>query len=100
MDVEEEVPTPDLVSDQEPFLKVLKALSGKSLEDVPLFSGQMDPDSIVYWIDSIENHFKCDGITEAQKVSVAKSRLRGSALTWWKFVQTKREKEGKSPIVS
>ena len=59
----------------------------------------MDPDSVVDWIDSIENHFYCDGISEAQKVVVAKSILRGSTLTWWKFVQTEREKDGKGPII-
>lgn len=46
----------------------------------------------------MENHFECDGVTEAQKVRVAKSRLRGCALTWWKFIQTEREKECKKPI--
>lgn len=29
---------------------------------------------------------------------MAKSRLRGYALTWCKFIQTEREKEGKQPI--
>lgn len=48
---------------------------------MPLFSVQMDPDSIVDWIDNIENYFEYDGISEAQKFAVAKSRLRGSALT-------------------
>ena len=100
LELEEEAPAPDPILPEEPFLKALKALSGKALEGVPLFSGQMDPDSVVDWIDSIENHFECDGISEAQKVMVAKSRLRGSALTWWKFVQTEREKDGKGPIVT
>ena len=26
--------------------------------------------------------------------------MRGIALTWWKFFQTKMEKEGKGPIVT
>ena len=47
-------------------MKALKALSGKALEGVPLFSGQMDQNSVVDWIDNIENHFECDGIYEAQ----------------------------------
>lgn len=95
---EEKVPEPDPVLEEDPFLKALKSLSGKGLEGIPLFSGKMDPDLVMDWIEGMENHFECDGITEAQKVKVAKSRLRGSALTWWKFVQTEREKEGKQPI--
>lgn len=95
---EDKTPEPDPVLKEEPFLKALKALSGKALEGIPLFSGKMEPDLVMDWIEGMENHFECDGVTEAQKVKVAKSRLRGSALTWWKFVQTEREKEGKQPI--
>lgn len=100
LELEEEAPTLDLVLPEESFLKALKALSGKALEGLPLFSGQMDPDLVVDWIDNIENHFECDGIFEAQNVVVPKSILRSSALTWWKSVQTKREKDGKGPIVT
>lgn len=31
---------------------------------------------------------------------MAKSRLRGKALTWWKFMQEERESEGKKPIAN
>lgn len=81
-------------------MKALKALSAKALEGVPLFNGQMDVDLVLDWIDNLENHFECDGVTDAQKLKVAKSRLRGPALTWWKFILNEREKEGKSLIVS
>ena len=37
-------------------------------------------------VKGIENDFECDGITEAQKMSIEKSRLRGFALTWWKSI--------------
>lgn len=100
IELEEEAPTPDPVIPEEPFLKALKAINSKALEGIPLFSGKMDPDLIMDWIGGMENHFECDGVSNAQKVKVAKSRLRGSALTWWKFVQTERGKEGKSPIVT
>lgn len=36
VEIEDEVPALDPVIDQEPFLKALKAMSGKSLEGVPL----------------------------------------------------------------
>ena len=95
---EDKVPEPDPIFEEEPFLKALKALSGKGLEGIPLFSGKMDPDLVMDWIDGMENHFECDGVTEAYKVKVEESRLRGSSLTWWKFIQIEREKEGKKPI--
>ena len=79
-------------------MKELKSLSGKRLEGIPLFSGKMEENLVMDWIEGMENHFECDGVTEAQKVKVSKSRLRGSTLTWLKFIQTEREKEGKQPI--
>ena len=83
---EDRIPEPDPILKEDPFLKALKALSGKTLEGVPLFSGKMEADLVMDWIEGMENHFECDGVTEAQKVKVAKSRLRGSTLTWWKFI--------------
>ena len=50
------------------------------------------------WIEGMENYFECEGVTEAPKVKVEKERLRGPSLTWWKFIQEEREKEGKKPI--
>ena len=95
---EDRIPEPDPILKEDPFLKALKALSGKTLEGVPLFSGKMEADLVMDWIEGMENHFECDGVTKAQKIKVAKSRLRGSTLTWWKFIQIEREKEGKQPI--
>lgn len=76
--IEEDIelePNPPLV--EEPFLKVLKALSGKAIEGIPMFTGRMDAELVMEWIEGMENHFECDEITEAQKVKIAKSRLRG-----------------------
>ena len=79
--MEEETPTPDLVLLEEPFLKVIKEINSKSLEGTPLYSGKMDLDLIMEWIEGMENHFECDGVFDAEKFKVAKSRLRGTALT-------------------
>lgn len=89
---------PDPVLQEEPLLKALKSINGKALEGVPLFSGKMEVDLVMDWIEGMENDFECDGVIEAHKVRVEKSRLTGSTLTWWKFIQTEREKEGKNPI--
>ena len=53
---------------------------------------------VMEWIEGMENHFECEVVTKAKKVKVAKSRLRGSALTWWKYLQEEREKMGKKLI--
>lgn len=81
IELEEDAPTPDLVILEEPFFKALKAINSKALEGVPLFSGKMDLDLIMEWIEGTKNHFECGGVSDAQKVKVAKSRSRGIALT-------------------
>lgn len=95
--VEEEdyVPEPNPPLQEEPFPRVIKALGGKPLEGIPFFTGKMDSELIMEWIEGIENYFECVSISEAQKMKVSKSRLRGPALTWWKFLQEEREREGK-----
>ena len=52
---------------EETFLKAIKALGGKDLEGVSLFSGKMDIDAVMDWINVMENHFECEGVSEAQK---------------------------------
>jgi hypothetical protein len=98
--LEEDAPTLEPIILEEPFMKALKTINSKALEGIPLFSGKMDLDLIMEWIEGMENHFECDGVSNAQKVKVEKSRLRGTALTYWKFVRTERDLEGKSPIVT
>lgn len=101
-EVVEEDGTPELdpVLPEHPFLRAIKSLGGKSLEGVPCFSGKMERQVVMEWIEGLENHFECGGVSEAQKVKVAKSRLRVAALTWWKFIQEERQKEGKNPIAT
>ena len=43
----------------------------------------------------MENYFESENVIEAQKVKVAKARMRGATLTWWKFIKDERVKEGK-----
>ena len=74
IELEEETPIPDPILPEEPFLKAIKAINSKALEGIPLFSGKMDPDLIMEWIEGMENHFECDGVSDAQKVKVARSR--------------------------
>lgn len=95
---EDKIPKKKLVLVEEPFLRAFKAMSGKSLEWIPLFNGKMEFDLVMEWIEGMENYFQYEGISEAQRVKVAKSRLRGVSLTWWNFVQDERVKEGKKPI--
>ena len=79
--MEEETPTLDLVLLEENFLKAIKVINNKSLEGIPLFSGKMDPNLIMEWIEGMENYFECDGVSNAEKVKMARSRLRDTTPT-------------------
>ena len=72
MRLEEETLTPDPILPEETFLKAIKAINRKGLEGIPLFSGKPDPNLIMEWIEGMENHFECDGVSDAQKVKVEK----------------------------
>ena len=45
---EDEIPTPDPIIQEEPFLKAIKSLSGKALEGVSFPIGKMEPEKV--WI--------------------------------------------------
>ena len=70
------------------------------MDNLLVFQGKINAEVLLERIESIENHFECEGITEAQKVKVVKSKLRGQALTWQKFVQEERKTEVKKPIAN
>ena len=46
IDEDDIIPEPNPPLNEEPFLKAIKALQGKSLEGMSLFSGKMDTDTI------------------------------------------------------
>ena len=66
--------------------------------DLPIYSGKMDPKEVMDWIDALTSFFDYEEIPEHQKVKIAKSKLKGSALNWWNFTQAERVKMDKNQI--
>ena len=81
MSKEDDIPIPNRVLHKEHFLKAIKYLSGKEIEGVPLFSGKMEVDLSIEWIEGIENYFECENVIVSQKVKVAQERMRGEMIT-------------------
>ena len=80
-------------------MKTLKSMERRSLDakfDFPTYDGKMDPDATVDWVNALTSFFDCETIPENQKVKIAKSRLRGSTLVWWNFIQDDRVKNGQN----
>ena len=64
---EEQVPDDDedeVSKTKKPFFKALKDLGGKPIE-LPMFMGKMEAESVLEWIEALENHFQCEKILES-----------------------------------
>ena len=57
IELEEEAPTPNPIILEKYFLKTLKEINRKALEEITLFSGKMDLELIMEQIEGMENHF-------------------------------------------
>lgn len=95
---EEEVPTEHRY--QFDALKSMERRTMDQKSNLAIFSGKMDVDGVMDWIESLNNFFECEDIADNQKVNIAKSKMQGEALTWWNFVQGERVKEARGMITS
>lgn len=80
---------------------MLKAVKGDHSDmklDFPMYGGKMDNEEVLDWIDSLDNYFDFKEVLEDQKVKLAKTKLKGSTLTWWNYTQPKRLRRGKPKI--
>ncbi|GLJ41367.1 hypothetical protein SUGI_0856140 [Cryptomeria japonica] len=71
--------------EEKTFLAVLKAVKGDHSDmklDLPMYGGKMDNEEVLDWMDSIDNYFDFKEVLEDQKVKLAKTKLKGSTLTW------------------
>ena len=61
------------------FIKALKALGRKSLENIPMFHGKMDLEVVLEWIEIIENCFECEGEGPTYSLSLFSSPSKVAA---------------------
>lgn len=81
-------------------LKSVARRTSYSKSDLPMFSGKMDPNLVMEWVDALEGFFECDEIPENHRVKIEKTKLKGATLTLWYFTQGERVKERKNMITS
>ncbi|XP_059070623.1 uncharacterized protein LOC131860256 [Cryptomeria japonica] len=65
------------------LLKEVQGSGGKSHIDFPIYQGKMDSEEVLGWLDALDNYFEFEEMEEERKVKFAKTKLRGTALTWW-----------------
>ncbi|VVA37885.1 PREDICTED: mutant gag-pol poly [Prunus dulcis] len=52
--------------------------------DIPIYKGDVDPEKLDNWIDTLETYFTVYKYSNVQKIKFASLKLSSHALTWWK----------------
>ena len=82
---------------------MLRALEGRNdgiKIDVPDCVGNLKPEKLIDWLNSMEKFFEWKLMIEEKKVKFAWTKLKGHAMIWWDHVQqyrTKKEKTKSKP---
>ncbi|GJR51812.1 uncharacterized protein Tco_1402333 [Tanacetum coccineum] len=69
-------------------------------KDVLTFHGSMNVKDFLDWMSELDTFFKFYEIPMDNRVNLVAYKLKGGAQSWWKNLQTVRERQGKLPIVS
>ncbi|XP_059064670.1 uncharacterized protein LOC131856766 [Cryptomeria japonica] len=82
------------------ILKVEQKNGGKGHVEVPIYQGKMDSEEVLGWLDALENYFEYEEMEDEKRVKFAKTKLRGTTLTWWKSLQNDRMSRGLTRITN
>ena len=84
-------------------MSTLKSMERRTMDaklDLLTYDGRINLDVTVDWVDALNSFFECDEILENQRTNIAKSKLKGTTLTWWNITQAGRVKNGKGLITT
>lgn len=85
----------ELDKDQKIFFDSFKSLNKDNLDGLPIYSGSLNGEELLDWIEALNNHFEYKEITEEKRVNLAKTILMGSTLVLWNIMQEERDQSGK-----
>ncbi|KAE8672984.1 hypothetical protein F3Y22_tig00111832pilonHSYRG00073 [Hibiscus syriacus] len=66
--------------------------------DLPEFSGTLQAEGFVDWIDEVERIFEYKEVPDRVKVKLIAIKLKGRASAWWEQLRRSRERQGKAKI--
>ena len=81
--------------------RMLRALEGRNdgiKIEVPDYAGNLKPEELINWLNSMEIFFEWKLMIEEKKVKFTCTKLKGHAMIWWDHVQKDRTKKGKDKI--
>ena len=76
---EEEVLNPE----EERLFKAIIKIGKRPKFEVPTFSGKLNPEELIDWINELEEYFEYEEIEDPNRVKFAKAKLKGHAKIWW-----------------
>ena len=79
---------------------MLMKTSGRPRIEVPMYSGSLNVEEIMDWINALSKYFDFEEIEDKKKVIYVATRLKGHAALWWDELQIHRERRGKKKINS
>lgn len=91
---------PKMEKEQKVLLDAFKSLNKDNMEHMPYYSGSLNGEELLDWLEAIDNQFDYKEVQEEKRVSYAKARLKGSILIWWNMMQDDMVILGKKKIVS
>ena len=83
---------------EERLFKALNKIGKRPRFEVPTFSGKLNPEELIDWINELEEYFQYEGIEDLDRVKFAKAKLKGHTKVWWQEVQLDRNSRGKDKI--
>jgi hypothetical protein len=66
--------------------------------DINPYQGEIDALKLNHWLQQLEVYFSIHHIDEEQKISFARLKLEGHALTWWEIHMETLRLEGDPPV--
>jgi hypothetical protein len=66
--------------------------------DLPEFSGTLQAEGFVDWLNVLERIFEYKEVPDRDKVKLVAIKLKGKASAWWEQLMWSRERQGKAKI--
>ena len=71
---------------EERLFRAISKIGKRPKFEVPTFSGNLNPEELIDWINELEEYFEYEDIDDPDRVKFAKAKLKGHAKIWWQEV--------------
>ena len=83
---------------EEKLFRAISNLGKRPKFDLGMFSGNLNPNKLIDWINELEDYFEYEDIKDLDRVRYAKTKMKGHAKILWQEVHLERNRRGKEKI--